>query len=360
MRPRLHDSYLAGSFAAALAIALVAFITIFIVVDLFEKVDTYVDNRVPFATVVKYNAYKIPQIVHLVLPVAMLLGCLFGIGNLSRRNEILPLQNAGLSANRILLPIYVLGVLATVLSFAAGDALLPEATFRINKIWREEIRKETRARTEYRSNVTLLGEGGRLYLIGRYNAPKKEMRDVVIQRFAEKTLVERVDAREATWRGDRWVFRHGFVRTFHEDSEEARAFEEMTIPDLKEVPKDFARPDKEPDEMNIRELRDFVRRTVASGSTALKEETEMHRKVADPFCNLILVLLGTPLAARRRRSGLAMSFALAVGIAFLYYGAIRVGQALGQNETLPPLVAAWIGNLLFGTVAAVLLAKYTR
>ncbi len=357
---RLHDSYLARSFAWALAIALVAFLSIFVVVDLFEKIDTYVDNRIGVPTVLRYNLYKIPQIVLLVLPVAMLLGCLFGIGSLSRRNELLPLQNAGISANRMLLPIYLLGVAASVLAFVAGETILPRANERLNRVWREEIRKEPKTRAETRTNMTLLGDGGRLYLIGRYDARKKSMRDVVIQKFAEKTLVERVDAREGDWRDNHWVFRKGFLRQFREDSEEASAFEELIIPDLAETPEDFARPEKEPEEMSIGELREFVRRTVASGGTALKEETELHLKLSFPLCNLILVLLGTPIAARRRRSGLAVSFALAVGIAFLYYGAIRVGQALGQNETLPPLLAAWVGNILFGSIAAALLVRNAR
>lgn len=357
---RIHDSYLTTSFAGALAIAILAFLTIFIVVDLFEKVDTYVDNRVPLDAVLRYNIYKVPQIILLVLPVAMLLGCLFGIGNLSRRNEILPLQIAGLSVNRILLPVYITGLAVSIAAFAVGETLLPEANARLNRVWREEIRRDPRSRAESRPNVNLLGEGGRLYLIGRYDARKKVMRDVVIQRFAEKTLVERVDAREGEWRENHWVFKNGFLRQFREEIEDARAFEELIIPDLAETPEDFARPEKEPEEMSLGELHDFVRRTVASGGTALKEETEMHLKVSFPFCNLILVLLGTPIAARRRRSGLAVSFALAVGIAFLYYGAIRVGQALGQNETLPPVLAAWIGNILFAAVAAIQLAKFTR
>jgi lipopolysaccharide export system permease protein len=357
---RIHDSYLTSAFAWALAIALVAFLSIFVVVDLFEKIDTYVDNKIGVATILQYNVYKVPQIILLVLPVAMLLGCLFGIGSLSRRNELLPLQNAGLSSNRILLPIYLAGLAVSLLAFVAGETVLPRANERLNRVWREEIRKEPKTRVEIRTNVNLLGDDGRLYLIGRYDARKKSMRDVVIQKFAEKTLVERVDAREAEWRGDHWEFRHGFLRRFHEDTEEASAFEEMVIPGLREKPEDFARPEKEPEEMSIGELRRFVRRTIASGGTALKEETEMHLKVSFPLCNLILVLLGTPMAARRRRSGLAMSFALAVGIAFLYYGAIRVGQALGQNETLPPLAAAWVGNILFGSVAAALLVKNAR
>ena len=85
--------------------------------------------------------------------------------------------------------------------------------------------------------------------------------------------------------------------------------------------------------------------------------TSVANRFAFPFSNVILILLGSQLAARRRRSGLAVSFAVAIGIAFLYYGTIRIGEALGMNDTIPPLPAAWLGNAVFGAVAAFTVAR---
>lgn len=357
---RIHDRYLARSFGFSLGVALAAFIAIFLVVDLFEKIHTYIDRRAAIDAILRYHACKVPQVVLLVLPVAMLLACLFGVGSLSRRNEILPLQNAGLSVNRILFPVFLLGILVSLLSLLLGETVLPRANERLNRIWKESIQREPSSRGEIRTNVNYLGEGGRLYLIGRYDARRTTMRDVVIQTFAGNTLVERIDAQSAAWMGDRWVFRSGFLRRFRQGGEDASPFVEITIPGLAETPEDFAAPEKEPDEMSLAELRRFVRKTVASGGSAVKEEVQMHLKVSFPFSNLIVVLLGGPIAARRRRAGLALSFALAVGVAFVYYGTIRVGETLGMNDTLPPLLAAWVGNILFGAAAIVVLARQAR
>jgi lipopolysaccharide export system permease protein len=357
---RIHDRYLARSFAFSLAVALVAFIAIFLVVDLFEKIDTYIDRRATVDAVLRYSALKIPQIVLLVLPVAMLLACLFGVGGIARRNEILPLANAGLSSNRILLPVFLLGLLASGLALAAGEMLLPRANEHLNRVWRERIQRESTSHTDLRTNVHYLGERGRLFLIGRYDARRQAMTDVVIQTFADNTLVERVDARTATWAGSRWVFRDGFLRRFGGGREEASPFDEMTIPALHETPDDFAVPAKEPEEMSLRELRRYVRKSVASGGSAIKEEVQMHLKVSFPVSNLIVVLLGASIAARRRRSGLALSFAVAVGVSFLYYGTIRVGETLGTNDTLPPLFAAWLGNIAFGAAAVGVLMRNAR
>jgi lipopolysaccharide export system permease protein len=100
-----------------------------------------------------------------------------------------------------------------------------------------------------------------------------------------------------------------------------------------------------------------VRKARAAGSTATREEVGMHMKIAFPFSSLVLIAIGGQLAARRRRSGLAVAFALSIGIAFVYYVAIRVGESLGVNDTIPPLAAAWAGNALFAVVAAITMAR---
>jgi lipopolysaccharide export system permease protein len=354
------DRYLLSSFVSAVLIALLAFVTIFLVVDLFEKIDTYVDHDAALQSVARYHLFKLPQIVLLVLPVAMLLGCLFGVGTLAQRNEILPMQNAGVSTNRILLPIYALGLLGSLLAFVLGETLLPAANERQNAVWKAEIKKEPQDAREIRTNVNYLGEGGRHYLIGRYDASRRSMRDVVIWTFAGNTLVERLDAREGQWQADRWTFRDGFLRKFSDAGETAEPFRQITLDSLRETPEDFAKRPKEPTEMSAAELRRLIDKTRASGGVATKDEVEMHVKISFPFSNFILILLGSPLAARRRRSGAAVSFAAAVGVAFLYYGTLRVGQALGTNDTVPPVLGAWLGNVIFGAFAAIAALRARR
>ena len=57
---------------------------------------------------------------------------------------------------------------------------------------------------------------------------------------------------------------------------------------------------------------------------------------------------------------LSLSFAAAAGVAFVYYGTIRVGESLGTNDTLPPFLGAWLGNFIFGGIAAVALVRNAR
>jgi len=84
---------------------------------------------------------------------------------------------------------------------------------------------------------------------------------------------------------------------------------------------------------------------------------DLHLKASFPFANLLLVFLGVPLGVIRRGSGKAIGFGLSLLVSFLYYSTVRAGQVLGREEVLPPLAAAWLGNVLFGGVGAWLFVR---
>jgi lipopolysaccharide export system permease protein len=132
------------------------------------------------------------------------------------------------------------------------------------------------------------------------------------------------------------------------------------IPGLPETPEDFAEAEEDPGALSYWELSNYIGRLKQSGSRVQKYLVELYLKVAFPLTNLIVVVIGTALALRVRRGGLAVSFGLSVFISFIYYAFIRTGQALGHKGALPPLLAAWIGNIFFGVLAVELLRRARR
>ena len=111
---RILDRYLIRQFCFALIFSLIAFWVIFLVVDLVEHVDKYIDKQASVSLVIKYYLYFTPYILVLSLPVAMLLSCLFSLGQLAKHNELTAMKSAGISLHRILLPLFVLSFLISV------------------------------------------------------------------------------------------------------------------------------------------------------------------------------------------------------------------------------------------------------
>jgi lipopolysaccharide export system permease protein len=213
---------------------------------------------------------------------------------------------------------------------------------------------------QVRTNLAYLGTGGRTFLIRAYDIARREMREVVIQEVRDNALSGRIDAATARWENGRWVFRNGYTRRFDRSGETAAQFNELTIPGLRERPEDFATAEEDPMGLSYWELEHYIGRLRQSGSRVQKYLVELYLKVSFPLTNLIVVVIGVALALRNRRGGLAVAFGLSVFISFIYYACIRTGQALGHNGALPPLLGAWLGNLVFGALGWELFRRVRR
>ncbi|MDH4222074.1 MAG: LPS export ABC transporter permease LptG [candidate division Zixibacteria bacterium] len=358
---KILDRYLLKQFLSVLLFALLSFWIIFLIVDLVEHIDTFIDRKATISSVVRYYLFYSPYIVVLISPVAMLLSSLFSTGLLSRQNELLAMKSSGISLQRILFPIMLLALFISSLVMLSGNLLIPYTNQQRLKIRYQEIEKKTRALQVSYGDIYLQTENDQIIYLNLYNDEKKEGSGVLFQTFKDNRIREEIRAEKILWQGNGWVFLKGIQRIFSDSSsvqdERYLPFERILRLDLKLKPEILTRKQKTPEEMSYQELKNYVKLKQKTGQDAALEKTDLYMKLSFPLANIIIVLFGCTLATRPRRSGLALSFAISLGISFLYYTFLRVGQSFGYSHRLPPLLAAWIANLVFGLVGIVLLFK---
>jgi len=354
---RILDRYVGGRFLSAAVFSILAFLVIFVLVDIIERLDTFIDKNVPVLTVIQYYLLYAPYIVILTLPVAVLLASLFSVSSLSRHQELTAMKAVGLSLYRILTPLFLLAFLVSLACMLFGEFLIPYTNEKKGHIWSTQIKKRSPQAGLIQQDVYLQGSGGLIYYIREFDGRQQTGKDVLLQKYEDEHLITRIDAREMIWSDGVWVFRDGLARLFVGQEENLTPFEELRRPDLLERPEDFLQKKKDPEEMNYRELRRYIRRVERSGGQTQKEQVDLYLKIAFPFASLIIVLFGAPLASSPRRSGAAVSFGISLFICFIYYSFLRLGQALGYKGTLPPLLSAWMGNMVFGVAGAFVLWK---
>ena len=357
---RILSRYLLREFLGYLVLGLAGFVIIFIVVDVFEKIDVFLDHHAPAMLVARFYLYRAPEVVVQVLPVALLMATFLSLGQLNKFGELAAMRSAGLSLVRMLRPVFVVATAAALLALALGEFVVPRANRERDRIFDEQIQRLERPTVSERADLTYLGEGGRIFYIRLYLVREQRMHEVSLQEFRSGELVRRIDAAEASWDGRRWVFASGFVRTFESGREHAEPFQRMAVNGLAERPEDFAKESRKPSEMNYFELRAYVEKLRASGARVANYLVDLHIKLAFPLINLIVVMIGASIASRQRLQSAAIGFGLSVAISFVFYGLMRTGQALGHNGALPPYVAAWMADALFGAAGAVMLYRAQR
>jgi lipopolysaccharide export system permease protein len=357
---RLLDRYVLVEFLKLLFLSLFAFVVIFAIVDLFEKIQDFMDGHATALVVGRYYMYKVPYVVVQVMPVALLMATFLTLGQMSKFNELTAMVTSGLSTLRIVVPLFVVGLVAVLGSFALNELVVPHATEHREEILEGEVHHRLTTRpTEY-SNLSVLGGGGRIYTAKLYLVPEKRLHDVTVSEFKGETLVRRIDARMARWDGSEWIFEDGVERTFAGSKERARTFDREPRPDLPERPADFEKNQENPEAMGYAALAEYVHRLEHGGLRVEKYRVQLDQKIAFPFINLIVVVMGAALAARLRNPNAALGFGISVSTAFFYVGLMRAGVALGQSGTLPASAAAWFANVFFGMIAVVLLVQAQR
>lgn len=355
---RILDRHILREFFIYSAMGLFAFVGIYVIVNLIDRIDVFVDHKTSVGLVVQYYLLGIPIFAVKVLPLALLLGSILGLGHLKKWGELTAMQVAGTAPARILAPMLAMGLLLAILSFVVGEGVTPDTTQRQKELYDTKIRGRRESAKGSRSDIILLGRGGRIYLAWSYDAARALLRKVSVQlpRTETQELDWRIDAEEARWRDGLWEFQTGNLRRFREDQEISCGFARFGDSRLIESPGDFARPPKDPLDMSRKDLEFYIRSLREGGGRVHKFEVAYDIRGSFPFANLIVILLGGVLSIRiRRGSNIALAIGITIFLGFAYIAFLRVGQALGNHGTLPPLLAAWMGNIVFGFIGLFLL-----
>ncbi|OQX88863.1 LPS export ABC transporter permease LptG [candidate division KSB1 bacterium 4484_87] len=354
---KILDRYLLTKFLGTLAFSLLSFSVIFIIIDIIGFLDKFIDHHVPLKIIAIYYLYYLPYIIILTLPVAMLLASLFSVGQLARFNEVTAMRSSGMSSFQILMPLFIAAILISVLSMYAGERFVPYTNQKKKDVYQNYVNKRKKAVKRKTKNIHMLLEKNRWLNVGYFDTEANCAFQISIETMDGNALKERIDAPQMVWRSGKWILKNVHWRSFENGQEKYRQLDSLVVSDISFEPADIAKVQKKAEEMSFWELKEFISEIRRTGGNPDRWLVELYLKIAFPFANLIIVLFGAPLASRKTRSGTAISFGVSLFICFLYFGLIKVGQSLGHNGALPPMLAAWLGNIFFGVGAVYILAK---
>lgn len=350
------DRYVLRRTLIPLAFVFAAFVGVFVLVDLFDHANSFIDNDVPVRIVIAYYAHYMPFVVVLTAPVAMLLATLLAVGRFTRSNELAAMKGSGVSLYRILLPVVLLATALSAASLVVAETVVPRATGRRLEIQDTHIRK--RPSRTVRSDVIYMRPDGTTLLAKRFDTRNNTLEEVTVQDFDEDLRPRtRIDAATGTWEDGRWVLHDGRMRLFTAGAESAAVFVSRPLPYAGPTPRELSTRVLKPEELGYRDLRAHIARLRASGTDPGDLPVQLELKLSFPFVVLIMTLLGAPIAAGARRGGFALAFTAALAISFVYYGVLQVGSVLGSQGMLPPALSAWIANILFAGIGLWILAK---
>jgi lipopolysaccharide export system permease protein len=343
---RLLPKYLSRQFLGIFVFSLIGSVFLFVIVDLIENADQFIDAKAAWHVVVVYYLYFLPNICVLTVPVATLLATVFSVGLLAKNNEITAMKALGYSFYQVMSVLLILGCIISVFSFFLQEIISIPANGKMMEIKRSYLTKNEGASYLKYRNLLIQEPPDKIVRIEFFNNITGTAYNVSIETFADNKLISRLDAAEMRWKDNRWVVPGGYRRIFEDEKEKAFPFSKPVVFSFQFTPKELASAQIKPDEMRFLELHRFIRKIRQSRGEVKRWLTDFYMRIAFPVSNLFIILLAAPLSYNRRKKSLAIGFGISLMICFFFFGLIKLGQTLGQNESLPPLLAAWLGNVL--------------
>jgi LPS export ABC transporter permease LptF/LPS export ABC transporter permease LptG len=365
------DDYVLKTFAGFLVLIMSSLVVVSLIFNFFELLSDIARNKVPLLMVGQYLWNSVPSLLYMpVVPLSVLLAVLIAFGLLHKTNEITAMKATGVSIYRTIIPILFIATVLAFGLFLLDQSYLPYANKRAETL-RNSI-KGRPAQTYRRPAKWIIGQhnspiGGKeedwkIYYYKFYDPDRDQFGSLSFFSLDPRTfqITERAYATRARWEEHlkKWVFENGWRRSFDGDTvTEFRQFDVETLPAMNEAPNYFIKDVRQYSEMSYDELKNYIRDLQQSGFDVVRLRVQLQKKIAFPLITLVMAILAVPFALSGGRRGALSGVALALLIAVVYQLTAGLFEQLGNVNQLPPAVAAWMPDVIFGLAGGYMILK---
>lgn len=360
---RLIDRHIVRQFVVTALFSLVAVLVVFIVIDAMEKLDNFIDRQAGWGIIAQYYLFFVPEIIKLIIPVAMLLASLFVTARLSAQNELTAMKSSGVSLYRLMVPYLAVALLVSVISVYFNGWVVPFANKKKLTIERVYLRRDIVNASG--ANIYVQDSPTRILSLGYFDDTRNVASRVSIQDFDPHdptVMLGRVDAMSMTWdtTARLWILHRGTRRWFDDKGERLQEFQSQSAGRLHFDPEDLRKKQEKPDEMDYQTLQEFIENQQRAGQDVARWQVDFYSKISFPFASVIVVLFGVPFSSVKRRGGVGVQLGISLLICFIYLIFMKVSQVFGYNGDINPFLTAWLANICFLIGAIVVILRVQK
>ena len=355
------DWYIAKKFILTFFLAMLLIIVIVIIFDLSEKIDNFVKNEAPLKEIVfDYYGNFIPYFINMFTGMFVFITVIFFTSRMASNSEIIAILSCGVSFKRMMVPYIVTAVLIALLSIGLNLFVIPQAN---------STRLEFEAKYVKRHNTYNLRDihyqisPGQFVYIESFSRWNNTAYKFTIEDMDGHRLTRKVSAETAVWDTtmDGWHLRKVFTREYTAGLQDRVVYKENVDTVIALKIKDLFNNEKTVETLPARALSDLISTQKMRGDkNVMYAQIEQQRRLAIPFSAIILTIIGVSLSARKRRGGIGWNIGLGIAIAFSYILFLRLSEMFVYTDTLPPVIALWLPNLLYTGIAAFLFKKASQ
>jgi lipopolysaccharide export system permease protein len=351
------DLYIIKKFLGTFFFTLLLLIFIVIIFDISEKIDDFLKRDAPLnAIIFNYYFNFIPYFINLFSYLLTFIAVIFFTSRMASNTEIIAILSSGISFRRMLLPYIISASILGLLSFILANFVIPytnRGMFAFEKQYIYDVRSFTD------QNVHRQISPGTYIYLENFNDRTNAGWKFSLERFENRELVFKLKAERIEWDSVRshWKIYNYFIREIRGEKETFRKGQMLdTVISLQ--PSDFMENIEEVKIMDYFTLRQQIKKKELRGDPdVVKYQVKKYERIASPFATLILTLIGVAVSSRRVRGGIGFHLGFGLALTFVYILFMQIFTVFATFGELPPIIAVWIPNIIFGIIAFVMIWK---
>jgi len=359
---KLLDRYILKKFLGTFFFTLLVITTIAVVIDTSEKADDFVKSKLgAWDLVTHYYIGFIPFIMSMIFPLITFIAVIYFSSKMAGRSEFIAILAGGVRYNRMLRPYLIGSVFLALLFWLASQYWVPRAN---------EIRTDFQAvyvdgnssynSDPYRTNNYYLRVDPTTFVGFRYyDTVNKTASNFFMQKIRNNEVYYNLRAEVIRWDAGKkdWKLTNLIERRIDGLKESVKKIDTMHV-NLNVVPKELRRDDYLKDKLTTPELKQFIHMEEIRGSEGLNTfKVERFHRDATPFSVIIMTLIGAIISTRKIRGGSGVQLAVGIVMAATFVVMDKFSVTFSTKGEFPPILAAWLPNIIFSGIAVVLYLK---
>ncbi|WP_372773249.1 LptF/LptG family permease [Mangrovibacterium sp.] len=353
------DKYIIGKFLGTFFVSITLIISIAMVFDVSENLDEFLSKDIPVKDIVfKYYLNFIPYFANLFSSLFNFIAVIYFTSKMAYDSEIIAILSSGVSFHRFVRPYMIGAGIIALFSYVLGDYVIPPANKEMVEF------KNTYIKTKRGSNETNIHRQitpGTYIYMRSYNTTTDAGYKFTIERFEEGKLVSKLSADYIKWDRERkvWEINNYFIRDIEGYTETiTTGTKKDTL--LNMIPEDYVKMNNMAETLPLPALNKEITAMKLRGINTIEYEVEKHKRRSNPFSAFILTIIGVSLASRKVKGGLGLHLGIGILISFSYIMFMQISTVFALSGSVPPYIAVWIPNLIFGILAAYLYNRARR
>ena len=357
------DKYILKRYLATFTVMLLLFIPIGIVVDVSEKINKMLENKVPFAEIALYYYNFTVYFANSLFPIFLFLSVIWFTSKLANDTEIIAILSSGISFTRFLRP-YIIGAsIVSVFVLLMGFFVVPAASEGFNNFRYTYLKGD--GKEVMRGNTTdvyrQISDDEFMY-VNSFNAESKTAFNFSLEKFKDEKLVHKITASRIKWnpKQKNYTLYDYTKRTVGELDDKIEKLPE------KEAVFTFDLEDLTPviyiaETLSLGKLNAFIAKEKERGSSNINIYlVVLYKKYSVPVSAFILTIIAVSVSSMKRRGGMGTNLAIGIALAFAFVFFDKIFGVLAEKSSIPPLLAVWLPNIAFGFLAVYLLRNAKR